>query len=90
MSRSLKAAGAAVVQIEMVVVFKSATNMVVNQAAFLEMPGIKTLVFTDTGNPDKLQIDNTYVPPAAKGSTSVAAEHLATGVPSDKEGVPVL
>ena len=90
MSRSLKAAGAGTAKIEMVVIFKSATNMVVNQAAFLEMPGIKALVFTDTGNPGKLQIDNTYVPPAAEGGTSVAVEQLESVVLADEDGVPVL
>ena len=90
MSRSLKATGAAAVKIEMVVVFKSAKNMVVNQDAFLEMPDIKALVFTDTGNPDKLQIDNTYVPPVAQGGTSVAEAHPETVVLADEEGVSIL
>ena len=89
MSRSLKARSTATAKIEMVVVFKSRTNMIVNQAAFLEIPGIKALVFTDMGNPGKMQIDNTYVPPA-EGATSVAVEHLQITVVPDEEGVPVM
>jgi len=89
MSRALKAASAAAAKIEMVVVFKSATNMVVNQAAFLAMPGMIALVPTDTGNPDKLQIDNTYVPSAASSAAPADVETVLLPRHTHGEELPI-
>ena len=48
----------------MLVVFRSATNMVVNERAFIEnVPGTRSLTPTSIEDVAKVRIDNSYVPP---------------------------
>ena len=95
-SRSLKANSAVVAKIEMVVVFKAATNIVINEAAFLKTPGLLALVPTDTENPINLKIDNIYVPPNATSIMTIAVQEMESVqqtepvVLSTQERLPIL
>ena len=95
-SRSLKANSAVVAKIEMVVVFKAATNIVINEAAFLKTPGLLALVPTDTENLINLKIDNIYVPPNATSIMTIAVQEMESVqqtepvVLSTQERLPIL
>ena len=67
---------------QMLVVFKSSAMMKINEAAFLEIPGMLAITSTQ---PEKVQIDNAYVPPAQESPSDDTSD-----VPLSENGAAVV